>query len=184
MDEVIENTVMEDWAEIEALFPTRRAMRPNKAWTNGISTRAGQGRLTRMTANPGAGPLAAKLDQMDDARVKAMRTFAAVNLEQASNGFRLTLVANVTVPVLVLTVANLLSPNGIGAMFLAAPSDEGILLLLIAVIVFALLTLTSIITYALAGLNQARDIRHIIDLQAAERGIYFGLEDIDEMHSA
>jgi hypothetical protein len=33
--------------------------------------------------------------------------------------------------------------------------------------------------YSLANTHQARDIRHLIDLYAAEQGIYFGLENMD-----
>ncbi|GGX62444.1 hypothetical protein GCM10011309_10520 [Litorimonas cladophorae] len=182
MDETPENTVMQDWAEIEALFPTRGALRPSKSWTNGISTRAGVGRLSRMLDNRGAGPLAAKLDQMDDARVKALRTIAAVNLEQAAQGFRVSLVANVTVPVLILTILNQLTEQGIGH-FLKSAYGEAALYGLIAGFLTTVLLVGLMIAFTLASLNQARDIRHIIDLQAAERGIYFGLEDAGDMTS-
>ena len=184
MDEVIENTVMEDWAEIEALFPTRRAMRPNKSWLSGLSTRAEFGRLSRVMANPGAGPLAVSLDQMDDARIKALRTIAAVNLEQAVYGFRATAVGNITVPALVLTVMSQIFSGSIGeAISEIYLDDQGRLAFLLAC-GFAVVATIFNMSKALAGLNQARDIRHVIDVQAAERGIYFGLEDIDEMHSA
>ena len=183
MDDIQNKSVFEDWNEIETMFPSSRAMRPNKSWTNGISTRVGGRRLTRMLGNSGAGPLAAKLDQLDDARVKALRTFAAVNLEQATQGFRVTLIANVTVPVLILTVVNLLAPNGIGSLFLPDTNDPRMWALLTFVFGLVFVMLVGIAAYALASLNQARDIRHLIDLFAAERGIYFGLEDIEDMQS-
>lgn len=183
MDETPEKTVMQDWTEIEALFPTRRAMRPNKSWISAISTRAELGRLSRVMANAGAGPLAAKLDQMDDARVKALRTLAAVNLEQAIYGFRATAVGNITVPALVLTILSQVTAGNIGVLISDVFMEDRGRLVFFAACIVAFIMVVITMMKALASLNQARDIRHIIDLQAAERGIYFGLEDAGDMAS-
>ena len=48
---------------------------------------------------------------------------------------------------------------------------------------WALALLLLILIYSISCLNQARDIRHLIDLFAAERGIYFGLEDMSDLQS-
>jgi len=34
-----------------------------------------------------------------------------------------------------------------------------------------------VVGYAIANLGQSRDIKNLIDVYAAERGIFFGLED-------
>jgi len=177
-------TASEDWTEIESYFPTVNAMKPNKAWVNWMSTRVGTGRLKQLFANRGAGRLAAKLDQMDGERVKAMRTYAAINFEQATYGFRYTLVANVTAPVLFLTVLNLLLPGGIAGMLVLSYGDEKLATLSFFIgFMFTFFVLVLMLSYSLAALNQARDIRHLIDLHAADRGIFFGLEDADDLHS-
>ena len=49
--------------------------------------------------------------------------------------------------------------------------------------IFMLMLLFLVLVYALASLNQARDIRHLIDLFAADRGVYFGLEDSSDLSS-
>jgi hypothetical protein len=183
MDDIQDTSVASDWAEIEALFPVGWAMRPNKAWTNGISTRAGHGRLSRMLNNPGAGPLAAKLDQMNDAKIKALRTYAAVNLEQAAYGFRATAVANITIPALVLTISSQLASGSLGKFIFGVYDSRAAWVGFLSTTAFVIIMIVLLMSYALAAFNQARDIRHIIDLRAAERGIYFGLEDIDDLHA-
>lgn len=183
MEHTPENTVFEDWLEIESYFSTGRAMLPNKSWSSWISTRAGAGRLSKVLGKPGAGRLAAKLDQLDDERIKALRTVAALNFEQASYGFRTTVIANVTAPVLVLTLVSQMTSGSLGANVIEIYRKAGGLLFIAVMTLFACLALAFMIAYALAALNQARDIRHLIDLHAAERGIYFGLEDAGDLHS-
>jgi len=180
---MITKSVFQDWQEIEDLFPARGAMQAGSFATKAISSRMAKGRLNKMMSNSGASVLAERLDQMDDSRLKALRTYAAVNLEQAASGFRSTIVANVTTPVLVLTImSQVLSKNWLASIFVL--NEEGLIgWVLIGVLVMSLIFLIFVLVFALASLNQARDIRHIIDLQAAERGIYFGLEDAEKLQS-
>lgn len=176
-------SLADDWAEIESFFPTRAAMLPSRAWLNWMSTRLKAGRLKRLYASKRAVQLEKTLSDMDASRVKAMRTYAAINLEQATYGFRFTLVANVTAPVLFLTVLNLMLPDGIAGILSALYGDEMSGLGLTVGFLFGFSILVSMLFYALASLNQARDIRHLIDLYAADRGIFFGLEDDGDLHS-
>ena len=183
MDDLETKSIFEDWCEIEELFPARKAMSAQSFISKGLSDRATSRRLSAVMKNPGAAILAARLDQMDDARVKALRTFAAVNLEQAVYGMRATIIVNVTVPVLIFTLINQISSGEWAKPFLNAHNDGLWGWLFLGVIGLSLLFLLFLVTFALASMNQARDIRHIIDLQAAERGIYFGLEDAEDLHS-
>lgn len=178
MDEIIETTAVDDWAEIEALFKTHHGVSAGSWSMLGMSSRLGRGRLSRLFKHPAAGSLAAKMDQMGDERVKALRTIAAVNYEQVSAAFRFTLVANVTAPVLILTLANMLLKGGIGQLLRSLyGGDSASLILFLVASGFALIGLVFLLMWAIIQLNQARDIRHLIDVFAAQRGIYFGLED-------
>lgn len=172
----------DDWVKIIGLFPIGRFLVPRKFASMGFSSRLNAHAISRLWESRAAGHLAAKLDQTDDARIKALRTYAAIYLEQISSAFRLTLVVNVTVPFLLLTFANLLVPGGLGQLLqdTYGGDAEGSLIfggLVLASVIFA----ACISIFALAQLNRARDIRNLIDLHAADRGIYYGLEDAGEM---
>jgi hypothetical protein len=81
-----------------------------------------------------------------------------------------------------LSVLHQLSPNGLGQLIKTFIGEDSEMMLSLVIgglggiIVLMLLT-----SYALANLGQARDLRHLLDIYAAERGIYFGLEDMDDL---
>lgn len=187
MDDSIDlndTTAANDWARIEGLFPTRLALIPNSAWLNGMSSRVSKGRLSRLTGSPQSGRLAALLDQCSDGRIKALRTYAAVNLEQAASAFRVTMIANITAPVVFLSVAHQLIDGGLGSFLSRLVDGDDLMLIFMIGLSATVATLVLLMAfYALGSLNHARDIRHLIDLHAADRGIYFGLEDIEDLHS-
>ena len=174
----------QDWEKIQALFQARRAMRPNKAWYNGLSTRLGRERLKNLLSTPSAEHLAAILDQCGDERLKALRTYAAINMEQAVSAFRITIVGNITTPIILLSIVHQLSDGGVGKVFEFIHNGElSAMVVMISGVIFLGLTMFFVLVYALACLNQARDIRHLIDLFAADRGVYFGLEESGELSS-
>lgn len=141
-------------------------------------------RIGDLLDSHGAAQLALLLDQRDDARVKALRTFAAINHEQAVAAFRLTLIVNVSVPVLILTLLNQAFPGLLGRLYTASrQAGELSFWIQLNVLLTALALLLLILIYSISCLNQARDIRHLIDLFAAERSIYFGLEDMSDLQS-
>jgi len=178
MDDTSETMVTDDWAKIESLFPAKKALRPSWAWFNGMSTRLKAGRIARLMKDDALGALAAILDQCDDDRVKALRSYAAINLEQVQSAFRFTMVANVSAPIIFLTLLNQFAQGGLGALLYRFHQNEReVVLPILYGGSLAALMLLFVAFYALAHLNRARDIRHLIDLMAAERGIFFGLED-------
>lgn len=178
-----ETSAAEDWEQVQALFPAQKSI-TSKSWTFGFSGRLPRTRIDRLMQTRSAAKLALMLDQRSNQRIKALRTFAAVNLEQATAAFRISIIANVSLPILLLTVANLLFPGSLGRIFLSAfEVGQQVAMIQLGVLFLTLSWLLAILIYALACLNQARDIRHLIDLFAAERGIYFGLDDMNEMQS-
>ncbi|MGB6231358.1 MAG: hypothetical protein WBF53_14670 [Litorimonas sp.] len=169
----------DDWAEIAALFPLSRTTL-GRSWNLGISSRMSRERLHVLRTRPGVGALDKMLERRDVSRVKALRTFAAVNLEQASAAFRITAVVNVTLPVVLLTVLNLVLPGSPAELFrFFTATTQGAAIIFTTLLVGYLIFLAGIMGYSVVQLSNARDIRHLIDLHAAERGIYFGLEDAD-----
>lgn len=182
MDEVETSTAAGNWAEIVKLFPIFRFLLPRRLASFGLSSRLNAHAISRLGESPAARRLGAKLNQVDDARVKALRTYAAINLEQISSAFRITLVVNVTVPFLLLTFANLLAPGGLGQLLQDTyGGDAAGSMFFVGVVSASVVFAAGISIYALAQLNRARDIRSLIDLHAADRGIYYGLEDTGEM---
>lgn len=171
-------TLYEDWDRIQALFPARKAIRPGNAMLNGVSTRLGAKRLTRMMTGTAQKALREIIHSASDQRVKALRVVADVNHEQTSTAFRLTMIANVTAPLAFLAVLHQSLPKGLSQVWSYIESEGqffiwwnfGLAILLAVLIAF-------LITWALANLGQSRDIKNLIDIYAAERGIFFGLED-------
>ncbi len=181
MEEVEDLSAFQDWEKIRSLFPSKKAMRPNKAWFNGLSTRLGDDRLERLLSDPRSQQLAVVLDQFDDERLKAIRTYAAVNLEQALSAFRLTMIGNVTTPIILLSVIHQVTNGGIKEFFeLFHQGDNLAMAFIFGGIGLSVIAVFFVVVYAVASLNQARDIRHLIDLFAADRGLFFGLDDLGE----
>lgn len=172
-------SLTQKWEEITGLFKTRSAFRPHKYWGMGLTSRLDLNRVILLRQTKQALKLKKILNDLPNRDVKALRTFAAINQEQATAGFRVTMVTNVTVPVGFLALLHQLSPEGLGALIAAVYENEFIFMAVLGGIVATLVI--GIALFALSTLSQARDIRHLIDLHAAERGIYFGLEDMEEL---
>ena len=117
MEEFEDLSAFQDWEKVRSLFPSKKAMRPNKAWLSGLSTRLGDNRLERLLSDPRSQQLAVILDQFDDERLKAIRTYGGVNSEQALSAFRLTMIGNVTTPVILISVIHQLSNGGFKEFF-------------------------------------------------------------------
>lgn len=181
-----ETTAREDWDEIQALFPASKGI-TRKSFENGMSSRLSAKRMQRLMGGKSAQKLDAMLSERGLERVKALRTFASINHEQALAAFRITVVTNVSIPVILLTVMNIIAPNLLEELrelinMVAHVSFQTQLAPALFLTVVALWT-ALFLTYAVLCLGQAREIRHLIDLHAAERGVYFGLEDMDEGNS-
>ncbi len=182
-DGVISKTAAEDWQHIAELFKASSAMRPSQAWFNGVSTRLDFKRVEKMQSTKRAKALKAYLGGLSNQRIKTLRTYAAINQEQTLAAFRVTLLGNVSVPILLLTFANQITDGGITAIFKRLhENDPMFFYALLGGTMGAVAAIALIAIYALANLNQARDVRHLLDLTAAERGIYFGLEDMDDVN--
>lgn len=176
-------SAFEDWQSLHDIFAKARG---NKVmgWSSGMSPRLHRNRLSRLLGSARARSISDFLKLRSDNRVKALRTYAAINMEQASSALRLTVIINVSIPIIFLTIFNQVFPGALNELFTGPDKFIRESLWFVAFI-FALSfsALIIILAYGTARLSEARDIRHLIDLAAAERGIYFGLEDMDDMQS-
>lgn len=176
-----EPTTIEDWTAIQPLFP-RFGGRAFFKWLGGVSPRLRRDRLSRLLVHPAAGSIAALLDQRSAHRVKALRTYAAVNMEQASAALRMTIIVNVSIPVIIITILSQISSGQIWEIYWSLYEGDPIQGVgLVTPILIAVAMLMWIIGLGATRLGQARDMRHLIDLFAADRGIYFGLDDTDDL---
>jgi len=176
-------STQDDWTVIIGLFH-RSEWRRHLGWISGVSPRMRARRIKALFDLPAAGPLAALLDQRNDRRIKALRTYAAINMEQAAAALRMTVIVNVSIPVIILTILSQTTSGRFWTDVLAIVSDDSSgLLALIATFLTVIILLFFFIGAGAKRLGTARDIRHLIDLLAADRGIYFGLDDTDDLQS-
>lgn len=124
------------------------------------------------------------LESRDSPRIKALRVYASTNLEQVAAALRMTVIINVSVPVIFMTVTTQISDGRFwDILWELYAGDPGAITIIIGTLIIALLALLAILIWGTIRLGEARDVRHLIDLYAAERGIFFGLEDTVEMQS-
>jgi len=181
--EIKPKSARQDWDHIAGLFKAGAAMRPTLTWFNGMSSRMEYLRMEKLQNTKQAKTLQAYLSGLADKRVKTLRTFAAVNQEQTLAAFRLTVIGNVSVPILLVTFFNQVTEGGVTDIFRSIRSeDPAIFAFLISGLIGAIVAISLMVIFAIANLGQARDLRHLIDIHAAERGIYFGLEDMDDLN--
>jgi hypothetical protein len=145
-------------------------------------------RVLDLKAGRGAKALDAFLSKRSRGRVKALRTYALVNQEQAAAALRMTVIANATIPIAFVTVLTQISDgqiwasatlwDGVRDLYVEDPVFFGFLA---AVCLLSFFVLFWLLAYSATRMGQARDVRHCIDLHVAERGVFFGLEDEAEL---
>jgi len=182
-DKIKFKSASEDWEHIASLFKAGAAMKPTRTWFNGMSSRLEYKRMERLQNTKQAKALKRYLTDLPDKRLKTLRTFAAVNQEQTLAAFRVTLLGNVSVPIILVTFFNQVTQGGFTNIFRSMKLESPTLFtILISGIIGGIVAIALMAIFAVANLGQARDLRHLIDIHAAERGIYFGLEDMDDLN--
>lgn len=153
------------WREAMRLFSNRRGMRPRRSWMSGLSVGTGPKRLERLMASRGARQLLPKLEALSDRELVIFRTYARINLEQAEAAMRLSLIANITIPVGFLVILNQFFPGTVQELFDYAGVEA-----MLGGIAAAAVVLLLLIWYSYAGVFQARDISHLAAIAAAKCG--------------
>ena len=158
-------TAGELWREAMRLFSNFRGMRPRRSWMSGLSVGTGPKRLERLTSSKAAAQLMPKLETLSDRELVIFRTYARINLEQAEAAMRLSLIANITIPVGFLVILNQFFPGTVQELF-----DYTGVEAMLGGIAAAAVVLLMLIWYSYAGVFQARDISHLAAIAAGKRG--------------
>jgi len=87
-----QTSVSKLWDEISALFKPWSAVKSSRVWVTSMSARISRKRLTRLRSSKEAKTLTSKLKILGTSDIKALRTFAAINQEQAAAAFKVTIV--------------------------------------------------------------------------------------------
>lgn len=151
------------WREIARIFANRAFMRPHASWFAGLASRSGFDRVAQLTGSRPAGQLAPLLAGLGRAQLCRLLVRSAINQDQAMSALRLTLVANISVPVSGLVLTNQFFPGSVEELLMSLPS-VAVLVPLVAM----LSILIGILWFAYAGVAAARDLNHLLRLRLAE----------------
>lgn len=151
------------WNQIAPVFSNSAFMRPHRMWFGGVSERTGHGRMKELTQSAPARKLAPLIAGLDRVQLGRLVVRSAINLDQAASALRLTLVANISVPVGALVLLNQFLPGSVEEMIRSAPSIFvfGVLMAMLAVLLF-------VIWFSYAGVAAARDLNHLLRLHLAD----------------
>lgn len=153
------------WPEIARAFSNRAFMRASPSWLSGLADRAGASRLQRLQATRPAKALKRLISGLDPVQLQRLLVYSEVNQEQATSALRLTLIANISIPVGLLVLFNQVLPGSIQA-FVATLPEIAIVAPLVAVISL----LVGVLWFAYAGVDAARDLNHLLRLKLADAG--------------
>lgn len=154
------------WLKLSAPLPLWRVLRMG-VHLLGFDERAGARRLSRLRK----GPLAKRLERMlaeaevgSDA-LQRLSALAEINSRRADAGFRITAIANLTVPVAVIGGLGQLYPQDFRDV-LAHLAAEGVLGWMLA---FGLTGVTSTVGLAYIRAREAGDLRDLLAIEEALR---------------
>lgn len=147
------------------MFSNRAFMRFSPSWMSGLAARAGASRIDRLKATGPAKKLKPLIASLDQDQLRTLLVYSEVNHDQALSALRLTLIANISIPVGFLVLFNQFLPGSIQAFVDSLP-----LAAILLPLGLALSILVGVLWFAYAGVNAARDLNHLLRLSAAEAG--------------
>ena len=163
------------WNQIAPIFSNRAFMRPHRSWVGGVSERTGFDRMAQLTRSAPARKLAPLVAGLDAVELGRLVVCSAINQDQAASALRLTLVANISVPVGALVLINQFLPGSVQDMILDLP-----LLVVFGTLMTMIVILIGVIWFAYAGVAAARDLNHLLRLHLADKtGGAGGADDED-----
>jgi hypothetical protein len=161
------------WPEVARLFRNGAAFGPSPAWGFGLSARVGPERLGRLLRSRPARKLEAIVEGLSCDRLLHISQLARVNLEEARSGLRMTLVANVSVPLGFLLIINGTNPGWYAALASALPLPA-----ILGALFVGLSMLLCIVLYSIAGVTAAQSLAHLMHLHLSARGCLAGHTDL------
>ena len=151
------------WPEIAKAFSNRAFMRVSPSWFSGLGDRAGVSRLERMQTTRAAKTLTRLTAGLSRTRLQRLLVMSEVNQEQAVAALRLTLVANISIPVGFLVLFNQFQPGSIQKLIESTSA-----LAIIVPLVMVLTLLVGVLWFAYAGVDASRDLNHLLRLNLAD----------------
>lgn len=145
-------------------------MRVSPSWLSGLGSRAGASRLDRLQATSPAKKLKTLIDGLDRTQLQRLLVYSEVNHDQALSALRLTLVANISIPVGMLVLFNQFLPGSIQTFVATQPT-------ILLPVMIALAIVVSILWFAYAGVDAARDLNHLLRLSLAQAAGPAGEDD-------
>ena len=145
------------WRDAVRLYSNARGMRPQATWFSGVASRTSPRRVEALRRSSAARRLEALIVPLNSAAPRRLEALAAVNVEQASAALRLTLIANISLPVGSVLLFNQLFPGTVTTLIeSSSPSSVILALSMMAALMLAALW------YSYSGVRQARDLLHLI----------------------
>lgn len=162
------------WNKLASIYSNKRGLRPQRSWFNtGMSARTTANRLRLLEGGPAAKLFFEHTKNCDRAALQYLRVRAKVNQEQAATAARINTVMNVTILIGFVVLTNQLFPGLIQRHFSQLLAEQSVPNVIIGVIlpVFIVCLAGFIAGYSYAGVTQARDLVHMLELSLARRGL-------------
>lgn len=133
----------------------------------GVPPRSHRDRLARLAGSSPARRVLARLEQCAESELRQLQTLADINAEQAQTAFRRAFVVNISAPFAVVVAFGQLAPELFSEIVqsMTTPGLTSVLIVLLA----AFIPLSIGYTYLRA--TDARDLRDLIRLHAAAKGL-------------
>lgn len=173
MSKKSESSVDIIWDQLAKRFNNLSGMKPNKSWfKTGMSERTGYKRVRILETGAQAQLFASLTDGLRLPELSYLRCRAIVNLEQAQAAARSATIFNATLIIGIVVVFNQIFPGAIGQMIQGVINTGSMFEMISGVLIFvcALIIATSVTGYSHAGVVQARDLKHLLDLTLAHKG--------------
>ena len=167
----------EAWAEASALYANRKGMRLSRAGFFGLPSRLLPDRVAKLKDAPGAKRVRHLLGLLSDADLRVFHAQAAIGLEQATAAARTCLLVNVSVPIGFLVLLNSLLPGSLEETYF---SDAALAVGFLSGAAALAASISLVVWYAFAGVQQARDLCHLATLEMARRGLAATLSGGDQ----
>ena len=162
------------WNKLAKVFRNWNGMKPRWAWfKTGLSERASCNRVRILEGGEQAKTYFSLTKSLSAQQLNYLQVRAQVNLEQAQAAARWATILNLTIFMGVLLIFNQLFPGLIAQKVseLLQSGDIGLIALVVATVIWILLTIIIVLSYSQGGTSQARDLKHLLELSLARRAL-------------
>lgn len=168
-----EKTVEHTWDSLADQFHNFRGVSPRWSWLkNGLSERADRRRVKLLEAGREGRGFQSIVKKCTLHEIQYLLRRSEVNLEQAQAAARVIVVTNVTIFIGFFVLVNQFFPGFLKDILESAERNE--LFSYIGLFIGLICLTTLIVSYAHGGVAQARDLKHLLQLEIAKRNFNMG----------